>query len=248
MPENSGINILPQFNGSLPVDPNDPYNPLNQPLGGYPSGPPPAFPGNFGGAPSNARNYPVPGSYNAPAASLPTGVTPSAGGWNIDSNGNLVPSWGETGQNYGRSVGNFVGSEAGRFLPIPGSQQLGGFFGRQVGSAIGHGIGGLVGSISHGLGKLFGRKDAGTTNQSAAPAGPAFGTVFNAGRGAFSPTYQQINNPGSAIGPTSGATSNPYAADNPNFRNGLAKPGAHTTSIPSFAMANMAYVRSKNQR
>lgn len=65
---------------------------------------------------------------------------------------------------------------------------------------------------------------------------------WNAWRSPGTPTFQQVRNPGSAIGPWGGGTVNPY---NPNSTHGT--PNSIDTSIPGWAAASMAEVRKRHQ-
>jgi hypothetical protein len=80
---------------------------------------------------------------------------------------------------------------------------------------------------------------AGTTQAAGPRGGISMGDRYNAARGAFSPTFQQIMFPGSAIGSIQGRA-NQY---NPAIR----QISGWDTSIPSFALNNMAEVRKRNQ-
>lgn len=252
---NSGIGVLPQFQQPM-IDPTDTGNPLNTDIGQMPSqqpvrqyAPPPSLPsGPFNSAGSGFNS---------------SGSNQSAGGWNIDQYGNLVNSAVTTGQNYGRTIGNFIGGEAGRILPLPGSQLLGGFLGRQVGSLLGHGIGGIIGSIGNGLSSLFGGGDGpNSTPPSDTPPGmgsssstPSYGlapsqnapnsNVYNTGRFNNAPpfftTLSQAQFPGSMIGPMGGGNSNPYTGQ-------FFHPASGDSGTFASTQAFQNYVASKTQK
>lgn len=256
---NTGIGVLPQFRAGAPglrPLPNDGPTVETPTSGSYPQ-----------------PTQPSPDYYASSPAALPSspfnssGITPSAGGWNIDQYGNLVNSAVETGQNWGRSIGGFIGGDVGRYVPLPGAPQLGAFLGRQAGSLLGHGVGGLIGSIGNGLKNLFsgggegpnstppsdtppGMGDSNTSPQYS--SGPTqqqrdWGNVFNTGRftnaPAFFTTLAQAQFPGSMIGPMGGGNQNPY---NPNAPSVTGKSGSNKGLFGS-TQAYQSYVAAHTQ-
>ncbi len=155
---NSGINMLPGYNGEVgPEEISNIYDPIS--LG-----------------------YRSPTTTTPSAAPTPRGlqVNPalqSAGGWNIDPGGNLVnaPST--------PSAGNWNIDQSGN-LNDPG------WF---------HKLLSLIGGVPSGLESIF--------NQHQVPQQRPTGIM---GRPSFGLTSFQNQFPGSRIGPTSGAITNPY--------------------------------------
>lgn len=234
---NTGVGVLPQFQ-QPPIDPTDLGNPLNTDVGQQPQ---PSYPAP---TPPPQQYYSQPSSPFNSAGSGFNGISSSAGGWNIDQYGNLQNTAVQTGQNIGRTVGGFLGGDLGRYVPLPGAPQLGAFLGRQAGSLLGHGIGGLFGSIGNGLKNLFNSSGGDNTtppqdapantspqyNPGPTPIGRGWQDVFNTGRfpgaPAFAPNLDQLQFPGSMIGPTTGGPSsyNPATMSSPS-RYG----GSHST-------------------
>lgn len=65
--------------------------------------------------------------------------------------------------------------------------------------------------------------------------------AWNSWRSPFSQTFQQAMNPGSAIGPFGGGTTNPYV------NTGLGTPNTVDPTIPGWAAAISSYIAQKNQ-
>ncbi len=165
---NSGINMLPGYNGEVgPEEISNIYDPISL---GY-----------------RSPTQTMPSAAPTPRGLQVNPALQSAGGWNVDPSGNLLNNLQTS------SAGNWNIDQSGN-LNDPG------WF---------HKLLSLIGGVPSGLESIF--------NQHQVPQQPGQNggllmnnRTYNSYRSPFGQTYQQLSNPGSMIGPTSGAVSNPY--------------------------------------